>query len=608
VSSKELKLVTKDPTLFKILSGIVLVTLYFNTQSTDPFNSPKLWVLILFAAVLLGEIIIKRRYIFMVTNGSKPFIFSTLFILSLFVSFLFSDQKYTAFFGDYLRKNGFLQYICLFVIFISAAISIKKEHFKQINNMSLLLGLILSIYGFLQHFGKDFVAWNNPYNSVILTVGNPNFAAALLSFLLLLNVSAFMNSSVKNFIRIAHLGVSILLLTVIIFSNARQGLVAGSLGLIVFVIVLTYKKHSKFGSLLAVLSFTLGILVTLGMLQKGPLASIMYKGSVSIRGYYWRAAIEMFKDHPLFGVGLDSYGLFFKQYRESQYSLNYGFTITSSNAHNTFLQFFSTGGIFVGVFYLLFLMSVFVLAIGRIKQLQGNELVFFLGLFGAWISFQAQSLISIDNIGISVWNWVLSGFLVGLCLNRSEPNQNKLLSISNTDRSKTTLLAWSLFILNFVFVSMLYQGENRFLKLRDGINPAISANKELIYEKVTDINNTLFIDPQYKLFALSYLSGSEYHPKIEQDLLALVNSSPRNLDYLGSLANFYQNIGDINNEIKFRKKIVELDPWNAQNLLSLGLAYKSTSQIIEMQNTRNLILEFAADEPIGLSAKSELQD
>ena len=87
---------TKDSTLFKILSGTVLVTLYFNTQSTDPFNAPKLWVLILFSAVLLGEIIIKRRYIFMLGKGSKPFIFSTLFILSLFVSFLFSDQKYTA--------------------------------------------------------------------------------------------------------------------------------------------------------------------------------------------------------------------------------------------------------------------------------------------------------------------------------------------------------------------------------------------------------------------------------------------------------------------------------------------------------------------------------
>ena len=93
--------------------------------------------------------------------------------------------------------------------------------------------------------------------------------------------------------------------------------------------------------------------------------------------------------------------------------------------------------------------------------------------------------------------------------------------------------------------------------------------------------------------------GSEYHSKIERDLLSLINSSPRNLDYLSSLANFYQNIGDINNEIKFRKKIVGLDPWNAQNLLSLGLAYKSTSQTIEMQNTRNLILEFAADEHIG---------
>lgn len=607
MNSKIQKPAINDSFHSKILIGLALVTLYFNTQSTDPFNAPKLWVLTLFSAVLFGEVIFKRKYILMIIQNNVAFKFATLFIISMFIALLFSDQKYTAFFGDYLRKNGFLQYLCLYIVFLSAAISIKKENFKQIYNMSLLLGVVLSIYGYLQHYGKDFVAWNNPYNSVILTTGNPNFAAALMSFLLLLNVSACTNSLVKNYFRIAHLGVSILLITVIIFSNARQGLVAGSLGLIVFVVILTYKKYSKLGSLLALVSIALGVLAILGMLQKGPLASILYKGSVSIRGYYWRAAIEMFKDHPVFGVGLDSYGLFFKQYRESEYSLKYGYTITSSNAHNTVLQFFSTGGIFVGMFYLLFLMSILALSIKKIRELHGNELILFLGLFGAWISFQAQSIISIDNIGISVWNWVLSGFLVGLCLDVSTINQNKVVGSSNNDRSKITLLSWFLFIPSFIFVSMLYQGENRFLKLRDGFNPALPENKQIISEKVDTINKTLLIDPQYKLFALSYLNGNEYHSKIEKDLLSLIDSNPRNLDYLGSLANFYQNIGDINGEIRVRNKIVELDPWNAENLLSLGLAYKSNSQFIKMENTRKLILEFAAEEPIGLRATSELK-
>jgi O-antigen ligase len=44
------------------------------------------------------------------------------------------------------------------------------------------------------------------------------------------------------------------------------------------------------------------ILAILGMLQKGPLVSLLYKDSVSVRGYYWRAGIEMFKDSPLTGV------------------------------------------------------------------------------------------------------------------------------------------------------------------------------------------------------------------------------------------------------------------------------------------------------------------
>ena len=50
----------------------------------------------------------------------------------------------------------------------------------------------------------------------------------------------------------------------------------------------------------------------LGMLQKGPLQNLLYKDSVSVRGFYWRAAIEMLKSEPLFGVGSDRYGSFFR--------------------------------------------------------------------------------------------------------------------------------------------------------------------------------------------------------------------------------------------------------------------------------------------------------
>jgi O-antigen ligase len=81
------------------------------------------------------------------------------------------------------------------------------------------------------------------------------------------------------------------------------------------------------------------------MLNQGPLAAILYKESVSIRGYYWKAALKMFFAHPFTGVGVDNYGDYFKQFRAPEYSNTYGFSIGSTSAHNVVLQFFATGGI-----------------------------------------------------------------------------------------------------------------------------------------------------------------------------------------------------------------------------------------------------------------------
>jgi len=598
---------TQGVSINKIVICLALVTLYFNTQSTDPFNSPKLWVLMLCASLLLGELFIFRKTIFSVLKSNLTFGFSIAFIISLFVALIFSDQKYIAFFGEYMRRNGFLQYLCLWIIFVYTALKVNKSHSRQIYNLAMFLGLILSFYGVLQHFGRDFVGWNNPYNPVILTVGNPNFASALMAIILILNFSAFLNVSINSIKRVIHFGLVLLNLLVIIYSNSRQGLIASALGIIIFLLVLVYKKSAKLGGFFTVITIVLFVTVVLGMLQKGPLTSLLYKGSVSVRGYYWRAAIEMFKDHPLFGVGLDSYGLFFKEYREPAYSLSYGFSITSSNAHNTFLQFFATGGALVGILYLLFMTLVFVTSIRKIKYCKDNELIFFLGLFSAWLAFQAQSLISIDNIGISVWNWVLSGFLVGLSSELDFVNESKNKVLSQVSSAKALVISWLLFILTFVLVSLLYQGENRFLKLRDGKIPGLSENKQVLIESIDEINNSKFTDTYYKLVSLTRLDGNEYAKKIENDILVLENSNPRDLDVLASIANLYQNLGDRNKEIIYRNKIAEIDPWNAENLLALGIAYRNNLQQDEMQSTLEALLKFVGNHPISTEAKKELK-
>ena len=76
----------------------------------------------------------------------------------------------------------------------------------------------------------------------------------------------------------------------------------------------------------------------------------------------------MFKSYPLTGVGFDHYGYYFKEVRSVEYPLRYGFDLTSTNAHNTFLQMFSTGGLFLGLSYLLLVISTLLVGLKLVKN------------------------------------------------------------------------------------------------------------------------------------------------------------------------------------------------------------------------------------------------
>ena len=49
-----------------ILASLFVVTLYFQSTLADPFNSPKLWILLVFAAWLTGYIFAFRKIVFTV--------------------------------------------------------------------------------------------------------------------------------------------------------------------------------------------------------------------------------------------------------------------------------------------------------------------------------------------------------------------------------------------------------------------------------------------------------------------------------------------------------------------------------------------------------------
>jgi O-antigen ligase len=402
-----------------VLAGSSIITLYFNSKVQDPFNSPKFWILLMVSSWLIGHLV-KNRSIFL----DEPILRIIFIILVIFIGFtllsgFFTDVKYTAFFGENMRRTGALNYISLSILLLSAATFIRLRNIKRVYFVAFFTGTVVGGYGLLQSSGIDFVQWNNPYNSVISTVGNPNFSAAIMAILATLIFGPVLNNNFNSFIRVTCLIVTGLLFYTIYQSDAKQGLVAFLFGTGLYLAIFIYSKNKNLGYVSFFSGFVVSLFSILGMLQIGPLTSILYKQSVTVRGYYWRAGVEMVKDNPIFGVGLDRYGAYFKQYRESSYSLNYGFDITSTNAHNVPIQIFSTSGIFVGLTYLAILAFIFWRGITGIRNNSGNNRLLVASVFSAWLAFQAQSVISIDNIGISVWGWVLGGTLVGFSISES---------------------------------------------------------------------------------------------------------------------------------------------------------------------------------------------
>jgi O-antigen ligase len=592
-----------------IIGSLVVATLYFQTNLADPFNSPKSWIILLASAWLIGYLVSFRSLI----TGNREIqivaILATVFVVASAVVTLFTDFKFIAIFGDTQRRNGFTSYLSLSLILLASAQFVRTFNVRRIYLVAVFVALPSAIYAFMQTNGKDFVKWNNPYNSIIGTVGNPNFASAVMAVMGVLVTALLFIKSFPTFYRTTSIFLSVLLLYLIYKSQSRQGLLAYILGAGVFTCIWLLGKNRKLGFAAVGAGIVLFILGVLGMLQIGPLEKYLYKPSVSVRGYYWRAGIEMLKHHPLFGVGMDSYGAFFKQYREVGYPLSYGFEITSSNAHNTFIQFFATGGLLLGVSYLALNAYIFYRAIVGLRKLTGDNKLMLAGVFSAWIAFQAQSLISIDNIGISIWGWVLGGAIVGLSTSneaRAEDDRKQFAVSRNQINLGRISVSVAASIIPLILIVFLYRGESDSFKSTIQFDKNNATLQAVFKDAQLKVINDPLNDPTYKLRSAMALVSNGFLDQGLPVVKKIYADNPRNMDALNALILISEQLNQPPDAINYREQMAKLDPWNAVNYLGLGKDYKAQGNLVKSKEMLDKILSFASANPIAEQAKTEL--
>ena len=76
------------------------------------------------------------------------------------------------------------------------------------------------------------------------------------------------------------------------------------IGATVIILVKLWLTNKRYGQIGLAIAAIAGTPVALAVINVGPLASKLYQGTLKNRFDYWNAAMGMFKDHPIFGVGI----------------------------------------------------------------------------------------------------------------------------------------------------------------------------------------------------------------------------------------------------------------------------------------------------------------
>jgi O-antigen ligase len=386
----------------------------------DPINVPKLAVIALGGLITLGALLFNAKALFARKHRTVQVLIS-LFVLDLTIVLFFAGTNpYQEFFGTYGRSTGFVAYIALASLMLGATVVATSNFISTFARYLLIVGGLSIGYGLLQVVGADPIKWASLYSPVIGFLGNPNFQSSFVGFSGILAFGCICSKELKISWRVAYYAYLLVGAFVILKTESQQGFLVLAGGIAIVGMIWISRSEFKVLTIPALIVSGIGtVFVALGSLNSGPLASLLYKASVTYRGDYWRAGWKMTMEHPFLGVGLDSYGDWYRRTRTLEATLRRGPEVISNAAHNVLLDFSANGGFPLVIIYLALMVLVVISAIKLLKRSTGFDPAI-AGLIAVWIAYQAQSIISLNQLGLAVWGWIISGLIIGYEINTRE--------------------------------------------------------------------------------------------------------------------------------------------------------------------------------------------
>lgn len=602
-------LALSTPFLFNLLFFFVPIVLYPYSYELFEFNKMVFvyGLTVLISASWVIRMILAKRIIFRRSLFDIPLL---LFLFSQLFSTALSIDVRTSLLGYYSRFHGgffsTLAYSLIFWAFVS-----NMDRAKTLKAIRFLLfsGIIVSIYGVLEHFGIDKDVWvQDVTNRVFSTLGQPNWLAAWLLALLPIAWALYLTSRQKSKNFWLWLGVSALYVLTLAYTKSRSGLLGlGAVSAIFWGIDFFYtvkeksKSFIKNSSLLIVLS--LFLIFAGGTPWTPPLEKFLTKGierktpetvgpaletggteSAKIRKIVWKGAIDVWKHYPLSGSGVETFAFSYYQFRPVEHNLVSEWDFLYNKAHNELLNILATTGILGLGAYLYFSAVVVFYFVKKIKSspdiLDSSFLAGFSGIF-------VTNFFGFSVVPVALLYFLLPAFAV--CLKGGE--KPRAVSYKNSDSRQKAGVFLALFIASYLLLGIgrYWYADFLFAKgraLNDAEDP-VKARDKLVKAIKLSSHEAIFWDELSQSDALIAvaLNEAEESSKAKEfasvainESLNAVTLSPRNLNLKRNRANLFIKLSALDPNYLADARDILIDaitfaPTEAKLYYNLGLTY-----------------------------------
>ncbi len=627
-----------------------VIPLFFYPVTSELFEFNKMTLTYLIAVIIFFtwslKAVISKKLTLKKTVLDLPL---TIFLISQILATIFSIDVHTSLIGFYSRFHGGLYstiaYIFLYFAFIN---NLQKRQAQKALSVLLFSGLLVSIYGILQHFGIDSQLWQQDVKErVFSTLGQPNWLGAFLIFLIpITQVRVLKAKAVKTKSFIYNYLLFIAFIITLLFTKSRSSLLGFGISQIILwgFFVGSVSKRIKHAILIFV---GLGLIVMLIgtpwtknisklLVQQTDTANsrvqefipALERGgtdSTQIRKIVWKGAIAIWRRYPIFGSGVETFGYAYYKDRPVEHNGVSEWDFLYNKAHNEYLNFAATTGT-LGLLSYLYLCFSIVFMYFKFAHKKKNSLSLEAAALSGFLAILVSNIFGFSVVVTGILFFVFPGVIIAT--NTKEATvYHKSKNEINMDASQALFGMGIIFVSIFMFYLIIklwiadinyslgksYNSQEQYPQAREKLLKAVNlyGTQPEYYSELAKsaAGITLLFDSSKNTEAIKFAQLADLESQKSVDL------SPSNVNLLRTraitlLTTALINSQDLDKARIALEKAIELAPTDAKLYYNLGLVYARENNTDKAKEIFTKTIELKPDYrnarfALGLILKSE---